>query len=177
MRSERVKEVLRRTDALEDAGDLAGAIEAFSAGIEKLPDAPVLYALRGRLYRIRKQWRKAIADFDAALALKPDLPTTLFFRGTSLAIIGEFDRAIADLEGCIRLQPESADAYWHIGTIHSHLKNLDGAIVAYKKAFEIDPKTYPGIPDYLVELQGKLKRKMSRAKRAKANKAKRRSDP
>ncbi len=141
-----------------------------------MPDAPWLLARRGRLYRIRKQWRKGIADFDAALALKPDAPTTLFFRGTSLAAIEEFDRAIADLESCIRLQPESADAYWRIGTIHEYRRNLPAAIAAYQKALEIDPKTYPGLPNTLVELQRKLKRKLSRVKRAKANKTKRHKD-
>lgn len=45
----RVEEANREADALEEAGDLNGAIDAVSAAILLAPARPRLFALRGRL--------------------------------------------------------------------------------------------------------------------------------
>ncbi|KYF69163.1 hypothetical protein BE15_20290 [Sorangium cellulosum] len=151
-----VEDAVARSDILEEAGDLDGAISVLSGAIRIVPDEPWLLARRGRLFRIREEWRKAIADFDVALAIKPDAPTTLFLRGTCRAELGEFEDAIADLESCIRLQSTAADAYWHLGTIYSFRGDIARTIAAYRKALELDPDKYPGLKDELIELDRKL---------------------
>jgi tetratricopeptide (TPR) repeat protein len=141
---------------LEEEGDLDAAIAVLTDAIDRLPTEPWLTARRGRLFRIRKEWRKAISDFDAALAIKPDAPTTLFFRGTCRAELGDFDGAIADLERCIQIQPRAADAYWEIAAIHDFRGSLGAAISSYRKAFELDPERYPGLKELLAELERKI---------------------
>lgn len=141
-----------RADQLEESGDLESAIAVLTDGIREDPADPSLFARRGRLFKLRKQWRAAIADFDTALGMKPDAATTLFFRGQCRATIADFDGAITDFERCIRIQPASADAHWEIGVIHGFRGDLARAIAAYRTAFELDP-TYAGLPDVIAELE------------------------
>jgi tetratricopeptide (TPR) repeat protein len=152
-KNETVAELVTLSDELEESGDLEGALAALTRAIAKASDDPWPFARRGRIYRIRKQWRKAIADFDSALALKFDSPTTLFMRGTCRATIGDFDGAIVDLERCIQFQPSSADAYWNLGTIHSFRNNVPEAIVSYSNALKLAPERYPGLVEEIAELK------------------------
>jgi len=100
-----VRDAIRRADALEAAGDLEGAVAALSAAIEEESDDPWPRALRGRIFKLRTQWRDAIKEFDDALKLKPRAPTTLFFRGQCRAMIGDFDGALADCRHQLRWVP------------------------------------------------------------------------
>ena len=162
-RSEVAKAAVSRSDQLEEDGDLDGAIAVLGDAIRQDSTDPLLAALRGRLFRIRKEWRKAIADFDTALAMKPDAPTTLFFRGTCRAEVGDFEGAIADLENVIRLEPESADAYWELGIIHRFRRDLDRAIAAYKKAFALDPNRYAGLEEMVTGLEREIEESKQRS--------------
>lgn len=158
-----IERVVRESERLEELGDLDGSVALLTAALEETPEEPWLWARRGRVRRIRKDWRNAVLDFDRALALRPNGPTTLFLRGTCLAELGEFDGAIRDLEKCTELQPNSADAYWHLGVIHSYRGDLTKATCAYEKAFDIAPDRFPGLGDELVTLRARLAGPVGRA--------------
>lgn len=146
----------QRADALEEAGDLNGAIQALTEAIELAPDKPIYRALRGRLYSLQKQWRAAIRDFDRVLAVKPNAPSALYTRGRARFMIDEYDGAIADLEHCIAVEPEAADAWAVLGDVHRYREDWEPAIRAYQRARELEPDKRDDLEELIVEMQEQL---------------------
>lgn len=151
------EEAMRNADALEEANDIDGAINAMSLAVEIEPESIKYRGLRGRLFALQRKWRAAIRDFDSVLAKKPNAPTILYGRGRARSMIDDLDGALADFEQCIALQPSSADAYVQIGDIHYYRGELQRALAAYNKAVEIDPSRQAEVEVSVSEIEAKLK--------------------
>jgi tetratricopeptide (TPR) repeat protein len=75
MRSENShRDLIRRGDAAMAAGDLAGAIEAFSGAIAFKSDSMIGYLMRGDAYRRRDELEAALRDLQQAAAIDPGAP-------------------------------------------------------------------------------------------------------
>jgi tetratricopeptide (TPR) repeat protein len=153
----RVEDALHSADSLEEAGEIGAAINALSDAIDIAPGDPRLFALRGRLFHLDGQWRKAIRDFDQALALKPDAATTLYFRGRARSMIDDLDGAIEDFEGCIKLQPHSADAFCEIGHIYYFRGQWRQSEAAFRRAVELEPERGAALEEQLREIVSRLR--------------------
>jgi len=150
-------DAIRKADALEEAKDLAGAIDVLSAAIVLAPQDPRLHAIRGRLFDGQRQWAEAIQDFDSAISLDPNPPATRFFRrGQSRTMVGDLQGALQDFERCAELQPRSADAYCEIGHIHYYKGRLVEAKAAFERALELMPERYADEKVLLATINAKL---------------------
>jgi tetratricopeptide (TPR) repeat protein len=128
------REVIDRADALEEAGDISGAIAELTAAITADPTNAHLRARRGYLFHIRKEWGAAILDFDAALAIRPEAVSTRFFRARARSMLDDLDGALRDFRECIRLDPSARDAWYESGHIYQYQGHLREALKAFECA-------------------------------------------
>lgn len=148
---------LKRADALEDAGDLDGAVQAMTKAIELEPNRMKYRARRGRLLSMQENWRAAIRDFDSVLAVKESAPSILYSRGRARFMSADVDGAIADLERCISLEPGAADAWAIIGDIHRLRRNWEESISAYERARELEPNKRAELGDLILEMKEQIR--------------------
>ena len=98
---------------------------------------PVLFN-RGRVYPVKGDTDRAIADYDEAIRLDPGLPFRVEQPRHRLPGKGEHDRAIADYNEAIRLDPKFAIALDNRGTLFAK-KDYDHAIADYTEAIRLKP--------------------------------------
>ncbi|MBU2359346.1 MAG: tetratricopeptide repeat protein [Alphaproteobacteria bacterium] len=130
-------------DVLRDAGDLTGAVTAYSAALDLYPDADpnrwvVLYT-RGVVHHDLDQWTAAESDFRAALALNPDQPQVLNYLGYSLVERGEkLDEALGMIERAVADQPDNGAIVDSLGWVYFQLGRYEDAIDPMEKAASLE---------------------------------------
>jgi tetratricopeptide (TPR) repeat protein len=61
------------------------------------PDHAIAYSNRGKLYRQKGQYDRAIANYSKALELHPNLDNAYFGRGLTYKATGEYSKALDDM--------------------------------------------------------------------------------
>jgi tetratricopeptide (TPR) repeat protein len=120
------------------AGDIEGAIAAYTQAIEldkKYADA---YNNRGVAYMIKKDYAAALADFNHSLELAPS-PMGYINRGSILFNQQKPEEAIADFTEALKLKP-SAEGYVNRGTAYQQTNRDALALADYERAIELNPK-------------------------------------
>lgn len=132
--AEQYKQGLRQ----QDAGDLAGAIAAFTRAIELDPELAEAYNDRGVAYLAKKDYAAAISDFSASIALAP---TTAAYnnRGSLQIYFKKFAEAIADFSESIKMTP-SADAHASRGYAYFQTNQAEQALADFQDAIKLNPK-------------------------------------
>ena len=107
-------ELIAQAEALEDAGDIAGATDLYRAALMAgEPNAQLCFQLAECLYRqgelaaARERYSMAIELDDSFLEARANL-------GCVLAELGQRDLAIAAFEGALALHANYADAHYHL---------------------------------------------------------------
>jgi len=135
-----IRAARERADALEESGDLDGAIAALTTGIVETGDPKAwLVAFRGRLHHLKQEWPLAISDFDVVLQVRPNAATARYFRARARASIGELEGAQSDYLRVIELEPRAVDALYEIAIIACMKRDLRGAKQRLDEATRIDP--------------------------------------
>jgi len=75
-------------------------------------DLPLIYMNRGKVYCIKGDYEKAIADFNKAIQLQPDLASAYYYRGVAYLAQGYFEQAVFNLKKVLELNndPEARQA-------------------------------------------------------------------
>jgi tetratricopeptide (TPR) repeat protein len=150
-------------------GDLDGAIEDFTAAIERSSGMMlvVVYHNRGNARTGKSDWDGAIADYTKSLELQldsssgppvkksnnkdgglpvfsgvivaPPIAFTYNRRGNARKAKGDADGAIADYNKALEENPRYADAFYNRGVALQSKNDLDGAIKDYSTAVELAP--------------------------------------
>lgn len=68
------------------------------------------FANRGDAYKMKGDYRKAIADYSLAVEADPKNDSAFNNRGNGYSAIGDLDRAILDYDQAIKLDPNYAGA-------------------------------------------------------------------
>ncbi len=89
----------------------------------------------------KKDYEGAIKEYQKALALKPGDPKIHLLLGLTYANAGKFDEAIQHTTQSIQIK-ESFAAYQNLGIIFANQGEYPRAIDAYKRALELEPKSY-----------------------------------
>jgi poly(3-hydroxybutyrate) depolymerase/Tfp pilus assembly protein PilF len=121
-----------------NAGDLAGAIAAYTRAIElddKYADA---YNNRGVAYMTQKDYTSALADFTRSLQISPS-DTAYNNRGSILFSQQKTEEAIADFTEGIKLKP-SAEGYANRGLVYYQTNRDALALADYARAIELNRK-------------------------------------
>jgi tetratricopeptide (TPR) repeat protein len=96
--------------ALADAGDLAGAENAYDHLIEAYPNSPGGWnLLRGQIRARRQEWPGARDDFEKAVADRPDDPESHYLLGVVLQQLNN-PRAASEFQRTLELSPGYKDA-------------------------------------------------------------------
>jgi tetratricopeptide (TPR) repeat protein len=126
-------------------GDIAGAVEDYTAGIKYDPDNPTFadaYLNRGVAREQKRDLKGAIEDYTKAIALQPTLALAYGNRGQIYIDLENFKAAITDFNEAVRLDPELASAFNSRGVAREKMGDLDGAITDYSKAIEVNPSHF-----------------------------------
>ncbi len=131
---------LKRADAKDELGDIAGAIEDYDMAIKLNPEEASVYYNRGLAKRKLDDFDGAIEDYGNAIRLNPEDPDTYNNRGVVKRHLGNIKGAIEDYNTAIQLNPEDTKAYYNRGNAKSKLGDVEGAVEDYDNAINLNPK-------------------------------------
>jgi tetratricopeptide (TPR) repeat protein len=137
-RTSKASEQYNRGIERQRAGDLAGAITAYTRSIEIEPGFGDAYNNRGIAYFGVNNLAAAVADFSRSIELKPS-ESAYNNRGGAYITLGKIKEAIADFTEAIRLKP-TAETYYNRGAAYEHEGQPDSALADYTHAIELDPR-------------------------------------
>lgn len=124
--------------ALDDAGDLAGAVGAIDTALRLRPDAES-FELRGYLYHRLGRLPEAEADYRRALAAGGDQPRLYVHLGRVSRALGKPEQAVAAYDRAIALDPRPAAVYFSRANVFLAGGRLEPAAADYSRAIERDP--------------------------------------
>lgn len=137
-KSKEATEQYNRGVARHQAGDLPGAISAYTRAIEldsKYDDA---YNNRAVAYMAQKDYVAALADLTRSLELAPS-DAAYNNRGGVYFSQNRIEEAIADFTAGLKLKA-SAEGYVNRGTAYQRTKREELALADYEQAIKLNPK-------------------------------------
>ena len=123
--------------ALKNAGDLDGAIAAYSSAIQLDPSAPFAYYNRAIVKRAKQDFAGALNDYIRTLEVDPKNVAAYCNRGILRNEMGDLPRATSDLESAIKIDPTDGCAYQARGVMRSAANDLDNAIKDFGIALKL----------------------------------------
>jgi len=107
--------------------------------VEKYPREDLFHHDLGNLYRVSRQYKKAIEEFTKALELDPNFGLAMNHMAYTYSAMEEYEKAIEYLQKYLSLSPEDANPLDSMGEIYLIMGNLDESIAKYKEASEKKP--------------------------------------
>ena len=121
-------------------GDLQERIHDITVKIESGGGPADLYLKRGELYRLHRDWEKALSDYAEAEKLSDDLPYLAYLRGRLWLERGYPEKAVPYLDSFLERNPRHVDALLvrsralgKIGRLHEAVSDLDTAISLHSR--------------------------------------------
>lgn len=105
--------------------------------IKEIPDYEDAYLERGRIYRNKQDYEKALDDFTMTIDLTHNKLGYLE-RGITFLEAGNNVDAMIDFNKAIEKDPEYAPAYLNLGIARANLEDHQGAVEAFDKAIKLD---------------------------------------
>src|SRR5579864_4987664 len=93
-------------------------IASLTEVVQRSPNDPQAYNMRGAVFGQAGRREEAIADFDKAIGLDPNYTQALANRGLVYRQMGKFDRALADYNKALSLDASYAAAYLGRGMVY-----------------------------------------------------------
>src|SRR6266545_45781 len=120
------------------AGDVVGAIAAYTRAIELDRSYADAYNNRGVAYMTQKDYAAAAADFTRSIEIVPS-DAAYNNRGSILFSQQKIEEAIADFTAGLKLKA-SAEGYVNRGTAYQNTNRDALALADYERAIELNPK-------------------------------------
>lgn len=164
---------------LVQIGDVAGAEERIAVEMERMPENPKLWCIKGDLhddvgcfekawelskgkfsraqrsigkYYFKKQdWTKAVEAFELALGINPLFSKTWFLLGCASIQIDDTKKALQAFGRVVTLEPGNGEAWNNIASIYLHEERHKDALEALKEASRLHRDTWK-IQDNLFEV-------------------------
>ena len=114
-------------------------IASLSSVVQRNPNDPQAYNMRGSVYGQSGRSQDALADFNKAIQLDPNYAQAYANRGLIYRQTGKFDLALADYNKALQLDPNYAVAYLGRGIVHRQRKQAMDAFNDFNKAISIRP--------------------------------------
>lgn len=130
---------LDAASALADQGDYAGAIAAYEALSERLPDLTALRMAIAGVHRQAKDFDAAIAEYDSIIAKDPTNNRAKMERANALIESGDMAAADAALTEMASMPGATAEMMYRLGEIKFANSDPAGAEEWYTKAAEKNP--------------------------------------
>jgi cytochrome c-type biogenesis protein CcmH/NrfG len=111
----------------------------FTGLIEREPDSPVGYALRGLSWFAKREYENAIKDFSEAIRMQPSNTSFFAIRGKAYYMKNKYDEAMADFTEAIRLDPTNLVAYNDRGVAWNAKGDFQKAIEQFNEVLRVAP--------------------------------------
>lgn len=89
---------------------LSGCTTVIADKTETAKNRSIALYQRGRVYQVKRDYSRAIADYSEAIKLNAKYSEALYFRGSVYNQQGDYDRALADLNQAIALASGNSEA-------------------------------------------------------------------
>jgi tetratricopeptide (TPR) repeat protein len=139
---------LNHATALQDAGRLDEATEAFSNSLRLNPDSAKAHAGLATILIGKGEFDDAHKHYETALKIEPNNAEYHSGYAYLLEQLGHDDQAGAECEAAVRLAPRSAQAHHSYGAFLEKRSKLDEATAQYRAAVRADP----GLVDAQIDL-------------------------
>jgi tetratricopeptide (TPR) repeat protein len=103
--------------------------------------------IRGRAYRAKGDFDRAIADYSEAIRIDPGYALAVYSRGIAYFNKGDFDRSIADYSQALRLVPQDLITLQNRGHAYQAKQDYEHAIADYSEAIRVGPAFAPAYND------------------------------
>lgn len=132
-------DLIARGNALEDAGDIDGALRLYEETTRMNPAYSRGFINIGNALRMKGKLQDAAKQYRTAIDLNPEHAGAHLNLGTVLLGLGDASVAEANFRIAMRLKPEWAEAWFGLGCALEESSTPEEAIAAYRKAIELDP--------------------------------------
>jgi serine/threonine-protein kinase len=126
--------------ALQDQGDLKGAIACYTKALDLEPKDALAHFNLGNVLRAQGDLKGAIECFTRALDLNSKDAPTHNNLGDALQAQGDLKGAIKCYRKALDLDPKNAPTHANLGDALQAQGDVRGAIASFKKAVDLDPK-------------------------------------
>ena len=147
-----------QASALQNQGDLQGAVAAYGQVLAMEPDFPEAQCNLGTALKDQGDLPGAVAAYRQALASKPDFPEAQYNLGNTLQAQGDVQGAVAAYGQALASKPDFPEAQHNLGIALQAQGDVQGAVAAYGQALASKPHD-PGILSNLgnaLQAQGDL---------------------
>lgn len=136
-----VREGVRAAERLMQAGDAAGAIDAFRRVLAARPELPDAWYNLGYLLRHARDYRGALDAYGAALAHGVRGPEDVHVNRAAILAEGlnQPDAAEAELKAAVAKNPRMVVAWLNLGLIEEDRGDAAAAREAYRRVVALDP--------------------------------------
>ena len=110
-----VTDLLSQARSAYRSGDPARALSLATRAVERDPQNPRGYYVRGWLHEMQGRHRQAIADYDAVVKLDPNAAEVYNRRGSEHFKLGHIEASISDFDRAIELEPNQEPYHWQRG--------------------------------------------------------------
>ena len=131
---------------LEQYSGSAVNIASLSEVIERNPNAPGPYNVRGTAYGKAGRYEQALSDFNKAIELDPNFFQAYANRALVYRRLGRQDLALRDYDRAIVANPRYAQAYIGRGKIHCEAGRTTKALSDFERAVQVQPDEPAGFP-------------------------------
>lgn len=108
--------------------------------MERSPDDPMPYVLRGRAFELARSVQRAIADYRRALELRPAYAEAQLRLADLLTLEGQFQEALAQYQAYLDWRPEDISGLFGSANCHFSLGKADLARADLDKLFVRQPE-------------------------------------
>jgi len=126
--------------ALEELGDLEGAIDVYRRAIGLAPDVMAFQFNLANCLKAAGRPQDSVDHYEKALALAPDFAEAAHNLGEALRASGRLDDAIAAYRRALDIRPDLVQSHNSLALMFKESGRLEEAIAACEKAIAINPE-------------------------------------
>ena len=133
-------EIIRTAMEHHNAGRFDLAISGYEEALQRRPDDPELYHLKGVALSQAGQLEAGIALIRQAVELKDDAVDFHNNLGLLLSQAGQLEAAEQSLRKALVVKPDHTPAYSNLANVLDRMGREEDALAAHRTAIEIEPK-------------------------------------
>ena len=133
--------------ALEQRGDLTGALEQYQAAARLNDQRDVTHNNLGSLLSRLGRHEESLAEYRKAIRLQPNDPATHIGAGAALNALGQFDAALAEFAITEKLDPQYSWAHVETAQVYFKLGRDDDGVNELRAALRLAPGDYQILTD------------------------------
>lgn len=137
------QQTAKRIVELDQKQDWPGILALAQGQLQRAPDRPEWWVLRGYALARQGQHAAAIESYRQALRLSPEDESTWLALGQAQSDSGNDAEAVRAYQQALRYRPESAPAYLALADLYLRRGQPDLALPNYRESVRYDPDLEP----------------------------------